>query len=159
MVSHPLIWKKIVENSTKMEDLRRIIKQQAVADTASRQGLEISTFYLTDDMLKDIVRMDLAPGGGLPVFSNLQCGMCILHTLPTSAGQVSEFQQIEESYRKTKNTRTFADTKEGTRIIHESQQIPTTRSGRMSQCTQCISLHCLERNVHTTKGCGHSAAS
>ena len=35
--------------------------------------------------------------------------MCILNTLPTSTSQVSEFQQIEENYRGTKSTHTFAD--------------------------------------------------
>ena len=58
MVLPPLICMSIVKNSTNMEDLRRII-ERTVANTASRQSLEISKFYLTDDMLKDIVKLDL----------------------------------------------------------------------------------------------------
>ena len=45
----PLIWTDIVKNSTNMEDVRQII-ERAISDTASRQGLEISQFYLTDDV-------------------------------------------------------------------------------------------------------------
>ena len=54
------------------------------------QIVEISKFYLTDDMLKGIIRLDLAPGGGLPVLDNLQRGMSILNTLPTSAQVMSK---------------------------------------------------------------------
>ena len=104
----PLILTDIGENLTNVKDLLRLIEiERAVADTASRQGLEMSKLYLTDDMLKDIVRLDLAlaPGGGLPVFSDLQHGMCILNTLHTTVSQVSEWQLIEENYRETKKTR------------------------------------------------------
>ena len=52
-----------MKNLTNMEDLRQIIKR-AVADTVSRQGLEIGMFYLMDDILKDTIKLDLAPGGG-----------------------------------------------------------------------------------------------
>ena len=51
----PLIWMDIAKNSTNMEDLCRVIKR-AVSDTVSHQGLEISKFYLTDDMLKYVVK-------------------------------------------------------------------------------------------------------
>ena len=68
---------------------------------ATQHCVEINTFHLTKDMLEDIVKQDLAPGGGLTVWSNLQCGMCILDSLPTSAGRVTEFQQIEDKYRET----------------------------------------------------------
>ena len=71
-----------------------------MADTVSQQCVEINTFHPADEILKDIARLDLAPGGGLLVWSNLQHGMCILDSLPTSAGQLMEFQQIEDNYRE-----------------------------------------------------------
>ena len=60
-------------------------------ETAKQQGLEISKFYLPYAMLKDVIKLDFAPGGGLPMFVNLQQGMSILNTLPTSANQVSKW--------------------------------------------------------------------
>ena len=66
----PLIWTDTAKNSTNMEDCHLLIKT-AVIDTAKQHGLEISKFYLTDGMLKDIIKLDFAPGGGLPVISNL----------------------------------------------------------------------------------------
>ena len=84
------MWTDIVKHFTNMEDLRRFIGR-AVKDTASEQAVEMNTFHLTDDMLKDVIKLDLAPGGGLPVWSNLHRGMCILNMLPTSAGQITEF--------------------------------------------------------------------
>ena len=59
------------------------------------QIMEISKFYLTYEMLKDIIKLDLALGGGLPVYENLQQGMSMLNTQPTSAQQVSKTQQME----------------------------------------------------------------
>ena len=64
----PIICTEIVKHLTNMEDLRRVIRR-AVADTATQQYDKINTFHLTDDMLEDIVKMDLAPGGGY------QCGL------------------------------------------------------------------------------------
>ena len=66
-----------------MEDLRRVI-ERAVEDTAAEQAVEINTFHLTDNMLKDVIKLDVAPGGGLPVWPNLQRGVCILNMLPTT---------------------------------------------------------------------------
>ena len=65
------------------------------------------------DMLKDVVKLDFAPGEGLPIFPNLQHGMCILNTLSTTANQVSEWQRMETHYRETKHTRTFAYASKG----------------------------------------------
>ena len=62
--------------------------------------MEIGKFYPTDEMLKDVIKLDVAPGGGLPVFTNLQREISMLNTLPTSAQQVSETQQMEENIRK-----------------------------------------------------------
>ena len=76
-----------------------------MSDTATQRYVEINTFHLTDDMLKDNVNMDLAPGEGLPVWSNLQRGMCILNSFPISAGQVTEFQRIEDKYTGKHRTR------------------------------------------------------
>ena len=56
----PFIWMDIANNFTNMEDLHQIIKR-AVTDTARNQDLEISKSYLTDNMLKDVVRLDFAP--------------------------------------------------------------------------------------------------
>ena len=58
----PLLWTDITSNSTNLEDCRRII-EQIVQETANMQSMEISKFYLTDDMLKDLIKLDLAPEG------------------------------------------------------------------------------------------------
>ena len=71
----PIIWMEIAKHSTNMEDLQQVIGR-AVADTASQHCVEINTFHLTDNMLKDIVRMDLAPGG---------CYQCVLNSSAKSA--------------------------------------------------------------------------
>ena len=64
--------------------------------------MEIYTFLFTDEMLKDILKLDFAPEGSLPVWSNPQRGMCIPNSLPTLATQVAEYQ-------RTAGMRTFAD--------------------------------------------------
>ena len=59
MVGHApsLLWTNITSNSTNMEDCRRIIRR-AVIETSNLQAVEISKFYLTDDMLKDVIKLD-----------------------------------------------------------------------------------------------------
>ena len=93
MVGNPpsLLWTEIEKNPTNVEDFRRIIKR-AVNERARLQAMDISKFHLTDDMLKDIIKLDFAPGGDSPLISNLQQGMSILNTLPTTANQVSGWQ-------------------------------------------------------------------
>ena len=108
MISPSITWTDIAKHSTNMEDLQEVIGR-AVADTSTQQCMEINTFHLTGDMLNDIVKIDLAPGWGLPVWFNLQHGICILNLLPTSAGQVTEIQQIEDNCREKQNMRTFVD--------------------------------------------------
>ena len=58
-------------------------------------------------MLKDIIKLDLAPGGDLPVWENLQRGMRIINTLPTSTQVVSKTQRKGKNYRDTKYIRTY----------------------------------------------------
>ena len=58
-------------------------------DTAAEQAVEINTFHLMDDMLKDVIKLDVAPGGGQPVWSNFEHGVCILNMLPTSTEQIT----------------------------------------------------------------------
>ena len=65
-ISPPIIWTDIAKHSANMEDLQRVIGR-AVADTATQQDLEINTFHIRDNVLKDIAKMNLAPGGGLLV--------------------------------------------------------------------------------------------
>ena len=71
--------------------------------------MEIYTSLFTDEMLKDILKLDLAPGGSLPVWANLQQRMCILNLLPRLASQVAEYQHTDQNYRDTVGMRTFAD--------------------------------------------------
>ena len=108
-IAPPAVWSDIVKHSADMEDLRRIIGR-AVEDVAAEQAVEINTFHLTDNMLKDVIKLDLMPGGGLPVWSNLQHGVCILNMLPKSAEQISVSQRVEDNCWETMATRTFADT-------------------------------------------------
>ena len=71
--------------------------------------MEIYTSKFTDDMLKGIIKLDVAPRVSLMVWSNLQRGMCILDLLQTLASQVAEYQHTEQNYRDAGGTRTFAD--------------------------------------------------
>ena len=71
--------------------------------------MEIYTSKFTDDMLKGIIKLDVAPRVSLMVWSNLQRGMCILDLLQTLASQVAEYQHTEQNYRDAAGTRTFAD--------------------------------------------------
>ena len=61
------------------------------------QSINISKFYPTDDMLKNIIKLDLAPGGDLPVWENLQREMSILNILPTSTQVVRKTQRKEKT--------------------------------------------------------------
>ena len=67
------------------------------------QGVEISNIFLTNVILKDLIQLTLIPGGGLPVWENLQWGICILNNLPTSAQLVSETPQKEKNLMDTKS--------------------------------------------------------
>ena len=51
--------------------------------------MEITTIQFTDDMLKDILKLDFAPGGNEPVWQNMQKGVYILDYLPKLATQVA----------------------------------------------------------------------
>ena len=66
----------------------------------------------TNDMLRDILKINVAPGGSLMVRSNLQRAMCILNSLPTSATQVAEYQRTEQNYWEMAGMHTFADPQE-----------------------------------------------
>ena len=107
-ISPPKIWTNITRRHENHEDLRRVIARH-VAGTADQMRMEIYTFQSIYDMLKDIVRLDIAPRGSLPVWLNLQRGMCILNLLPTSASQVAKYQRTEQNYRDTAGTHTFVD--------------------------------------------------
>ena len=76
---------------------------------AAEQAMEINTFHLTNDMLKVVIKLDVTSGGGLPVWSNLQHGVCILNMPPMSAEQIPVSQWVEDNYRETMATRTFTD--------------------------------------------------
>ena len=114
MVGNPpsLLWTEIEKNPTNVEDFRRIIKR-AVNERARLQAMEISKFHLTDGMLKDIIKLDLAPGGGLPVFYDLATrNDCAEHL--THIGAVSEQDPVNvEKYRETRNTRTYNEAEKG----------------------------------------------
>ena len=77
--------------------------------------MEIGKFYPTDEMLKDVIKLDVKPGGGLSVFADLQWGMSMLNTIPTYVQQVSETQQMEKKYKQTKSTRIYDETEKGSR--------------------------------------------
>ena len=79
-----------------MEDLQRIIGR-AVEDAALEQDVETWTFHPTKKMLKDVIKLDVAPGWGLPVWSNLQWELCILKKLPTSTEKISVSQRVEDN--------------------------------------------------------------
>ena len=97
-----------MKHSASVEDLQQVIGR-AVEDTAAEQAVEINTFHLMDDMLKDVIKLDVAPGGGQPVWSNFEHGVCILNMLPTTTEQIKVDQRIEDNYRETQATRTFVD--------------------------------------------------
>ena len=103
--------------------------------------------------------MDLAPGEGLPVWSNLQRGMCILNSFPISAGQVTEFQRIEDNYREAQNTRTFADAQR--RKKSDPQMAADTYEALKKHVTTygMYLLTLFGKNVNTTKGFGQSTGS
>ena len=42
-----------------------------IKETADQMSMEIYTSLFMDDMLKDILKLDFAPGGSLPVWENL----------------------------------------------------------------------------------------
>ena len=108
LIAPPKVWTDIAKNHANYEDLRRVIARH-VAETANQMCMEIYTFQFTDDMLKDTLKLDVAPGGALPVWSNLQQGMCIVNSLPTSAIQGAEYQSTEKNYRDTVGMRTFKE--------------------------------------------------
>ena len=107
-IAPPKVWTDIAKHHANYEDLRYVIARH-VAEIVDQMRMEIITFQFTDDMLKDILRLDVAPKGALQVWSNLQQGMCILNSLPTPASQVAEYQRTVQNYRDTVGTRTFAD--------------------------------------------------
>ena len=104
----PEIWALVKKHQATAEDLQRILVR-SVKDTAYNMHMEIHKFHFTDDMLKDIKNINVAPGGNEPVWHTLQRGICILNCLPKSATQVALEKRTEENYRDTAETRTFAE--------------------------------------------------
>ena len=102
-------------------------------------------------MLKNIIKLDLAPGGDLPVWENLQREMSILNILPTSTQVVRKTQRKEKTIgtqsiivHMTTVKRWMSSKKDPT-----SQQAPTSRARRISQCMQCSYLHYLGIRTNT----------
>ena len=71
--------------------------------------MEITNIQITDDMLKDILKLDLAPGGNDPVWQTMMRGITILNCLPRSATQVTSDKCKQDDWRETAATRTYAD--------------------------------------------------
>ena len=109
-------------------------------------------------MLKNIIKLDLAPGGDLPVWENLQREMSILNILPTSTQVVRKTQRKEKTIgtqsiivHMTTMKRWMGSKKDPT-----SQQAPTSRARRISQCMQCSYLHYLGIRTNTISEYGPS---
>ena len=66
-------------------------------------------------MLNDLIKSDLAPGECLLVWDNLQCGMIVINTLPTSAQGVSKTQREEKDYGDTKHTHNYDEAEKGSK--------------------------------------------
>ena len=93
--------------------------ERTVQETVKMQIMEISKFYLTYEMLKDIIKLDLALGGGLPVYENLQQGMSMLNILPIPthpcAGSEQDSERGGENSGETKNTHTYNEAEKGSK--------------------------------------------
>ena len=69
-ISPPKVWTDIATYHANHGDLRRIIASH-VAGTVDQMCMKIYTFQFMDDMLKDILKLGVAPGGSLLVWFNL----------------------------------------------------------------------------------------
>ena len=102
--------------------------------------MEIYTSLFTDEMLKDILKLDLAPGGSLPVWANLQQRMCILNLLPRLASQVAEYQHTEQYYMDMTVTHTFADAQ---RKSKGEPHIPADKYGTLKKNITTYAMYLL----------------
>lgn len=101
-----ILWHKLEEYQPSTEECRTLIMNR-VAKVAEEECVEVSEFYLEDEMVNDIVKMKMAPNGRNPVWEALQRGMCMLNCLPSNSKQRYTTQQRDKNRRDTSHTRTL----------------------------------------------------
>ena len=57
--------------------------------------MEITTIQFTDDMLKDVLKLDFATGGNEPVWHNTHRGRSMYHQLSPKISNASGNQQAQ----------------------------------------------------------------
>jgi len=101
-----ILWHKLEEYQLSTEECRTLIMNR-VAKVAEEECVEVSEFYLEDEMVNDIVKMRMAPNGRNPVYDALHRGMCVLNALPSNSRQRFTTQQRDKNRRDTSHTRTL----------------------------------------------------
>ena len=91
----PPIWAVVEKHHANTVELPQLLIKK-IDETAFNMRMEITTIQLTDDMLKDIFKLDFAPGGNKPVWQNMQRGICILNCLPKLVTQVATDKRRED---------------------------------------------------------------
>ena len=67
----PPLWSDIKENHASIEDCQLLITKP-IKVVALDLVIEINSFYLTDQMVKEIIGLMMAPGGLVPVWKMFQ---------------------------------------------------------------------------------------
>ena len=116
----PYFWKQLEENK-KAVDNRRCLIMRAVVCASQALTVKIGTFYLSDQMAKDIIGLSMAPRGQIPVWETIQQGLSILNQLPATSAWI----QVTQWHKRRGKHEAYPYVREG-RETREERPTPTS---------------------------------
>ena len=116
------VWDKL-DGETDIDELRKAIMK---AWNKTRESMHIdagecNTFFLEDEMIKEWMKMNLAPGTGSASLENVMKGISPLLFMPYSADKQADYIQTKQIYEETKTTRTE---EQALRLLKKGSRLP-----------------------------------
>ena len=102
----PEIWDKLLVLKAEDYIYARALITKAIIETANVSGIEINKFFLTEQVVKDLLKGLLAPGE-VADFNTLERGLSIVAFLKRSQPEISNLKREEEAREESVHTRTY----------------------------------------------------
>ena len=145
----PAVWDEIA-NTTSLDEVRVIIMDR-MNNAKDELGVEISRIYLSSETLKDIKKLQFAPGD-TAVWETLEKGISMLSFLPSTPESITELQREEQCAAETKGTRTLLESRK------LSKKDPRAPAGDYYTLMANLTTYAMFLRGMFGKDCNHYAA-
>ena len=107
----PEIWMELLTLKPEQYEYARLLITRAIIKTALESGIEISKFYLDEQVVKDIMKVILSQGPDAD-FDNIETGMSIVAFMKRTTGEIRGMRVDEIAREESKGTRTEGQSKQ-----------------------------------------------